>query len=211
ALILIHGAPGSTFDWIGFAMDEKIYNRYRLLIVDRPGYGATKPRGVEKSIIKQAEQLLEVLKDEKQAAYILGHSYGAPVAVIMGALSPEKIAFICGASGQYDPDNEITMQVNHWVNFGIFKYLLPRWLWVSNVEKLSHPDAQRELMSYYEKVDVPVGLIHGDKDSLVPYENSPWLMNYLPDVEMETWEGKDHAIHFSDTDQLVDYMLNVPY
>ena len=77
ALLLIHGAPGMVMDWTSFAKRERIYEQYRLIIVDRPGYGGTKPRGAQKSIKSQAEKILEVLEIEGSAT-VMGHSYGGP-------------------------------------------------------------------------------------------------------------------------------------
>ena len=193
ALLLIYGAPGSIFDWQPFSKRERLYDQYRLLIVDRPGYGGTKPRGTEKSIDKAARKILEVLESETQAAVVMGHSYGGPIAVVMGALQPEKIEKVIGVAGQYDPDNEIVMGISPYLNFRIFKYILPRLLWVSNVEKLTHPESLRALIPWYEKVKIPVILIHGDADTLVPYENSPYLMQFLdPETRLITLPGYDH-------------------
>lgn len=209
ALMLIHGAPGSIWDWRAFAMRERVYDRYRLLIVERPGYGASRPKGAEPSIMVQSERLLEVLESEAGKTDVMGHSYGAPIAVAMAGLGPEKIGRVIAASGQYDPDNEMILKVSYFVQFGIFRYLLPRMLWVSNVEKLEHPKAQREAMEIWPKVTHRVELIHGDADSLVPYENSPWVAELLGGpVDMITLPGLDHAIHFTEVEYMVDFALS---
>lgn len=207
-LLLIHGAPGGIFDWLGVAKNEKIYDQYRLLIPERPGYGGTRPRGAVSSIKQQAERLLEVLEPESKEAIVMGHSYGGPIAVIMGALKPEKVSKIFGVSGQYDPDNEITFGISYLINYKIFAYLLPRFIWVANVEKLSHPEALRDIMPVYEEIHVPIVLIHGDADSLVPYGNSPFLLRRLNgNAEMITMEGKDHPIHMQEAEAMVDFVL----
>lgn len=208
-LLLVHGAPGSVMDWSAVAKRERIYEKYRLLVVDRPGYGGTKPRGAEKDLKVHAEKILEVLEGETQKAVIMGHSYGGPIAVIMGALQPEKIAKIVGVSGQYDPDNEVTFRISYFLNFKIFRFLLPRMLWVSNVEKLSHPDALRNILPLYPKISVPVVLIHGDADTLVPYPNSPFLMELMKnDKELVTIADGDHPLQMQAPDMLVDFVLN---
>mgnify|MGYP000589392765 CR=1 FL=1 len=208
-LLLVHGAPGSVLDWSAVAKRERIYEKYRLLIVDRPGYGGTKPRGAEKDLRVHAEKILEVLEEETQKAVVMGHSYGGPIAVIMGALQPERIAKIVGVSGQYDPDNEVTFRISYLLNFQLFRFLLPRMLWVSNVEKLSHPDALREILPLYPKISVPTVLIHGDADTLVPYDNSPFLMELMDtDKELVTIADGDHPLQMQAPDMLVDFVLN---
>lgn len=207
-LLLIHGAPGGLFDWSMLSRRESIYDQYRLLVPERPGYGGTKPKGPEPSIKKQAERLLEVLNGETQKAVVMGHSYGAPIAVVMGALQSEKIKKVIGVSGQYDPDNEITFKISYLFRAKFFKYLMPRILWVSNVEKLTHPQAQREVVPLYSQVEVPVLLIHGDADSLVPYENSPYLMQFLGDRgQMITLPGYDHPLQMQMPDYLADVVM----
>lgn len=208
-LVLIHGAPGSAFDWKAFSKRKRIYDKYRLIIVERPGYGGTKPRSVEKSIKVQAERIIEVLEQEVDSAVVLGHSYGGPVAIAMAALKPSKIIEVIGVSGQYDPDNEVTMKISYFIKYKIFKYLLPRWIWVSNEEKLSHPAAQRQILPLYNQVNVPTILVHGTADALVPYENSTFLMKFLANKgQLVTWEGYDHPVHMTATDALVDFVLD---
>ena len=211
ALVLIHGAPGSIFDWLSFAKRDRIYDEYRLLIVDRPGYGGTKPRQPEKSVKIQSERILEVLSEERQPAVIMGHSYGGPISVVMAALDSNKIERVIAVSGQYDPDNEIIFKASYFVNFQIFRFLLPRLLWSSNVEKLSHEEALREVVPLYGRVQVPVSVIHGDADSLVPFENSPFLMKHLSGNQSARFvhlKGYDHPLQMQEVDYLVDFALN---
>lgn len=209
ALVLIHGAPGWLMDFKGFCRSEELQKKYRLIIVERPGYGGTKPRKAEPSIKIQAERIAEILDSETRPALIFGHSYGAPIAAIIGALKPDKVDKVLAVSGQYDPDNEKTMQISYYIKYGIFKYLLPRMAWVSNVEKLTHPDGLREIIPLYSKVQVPVMVIHGDADTLVPYENSPFLMQLLPNAELITLEGKDHPIHMTDRAYFINMLLQL--
>ena len=209
ALLLIHGAPGGHFDWKGFASRSAVYDQYRLLIVERPGYGRTKPKRAEKSIKKQAERIFEVIEKETQPVDVLGHSYGGPIAVVMAGLQPEKIGTVFGISGQYDPDNEIVFSVSYVGNLPPLRWLMPRYLRVSNREKLTHPEGLREVLPYYSQVQSKVILVHGDADTLVPYENSPYLMKLLTsEKELITLEGMDHPLQMQAVDTLVEIVMD---
>ena len=210
ALVLIHGAPGSFFDWLSFAKRERLYDKYRLVIVERPGYGGTKPRKAEPSIKIQAERILEVIAGEEKPVVVMGHSYGGPISVIMGAMDTTNIEKVIGVSGQYDPNNEIIFKISYYIKAGIFKYLIPRFIWSSNVEKMTHKEGLNEIVPLYSQIKVPVILIHGNADTLVPYENSPYLMSFLnsDNAQLITLEGYDHPLQMQAVDYLVDYVLD---
>lgn len=207
-LMLIHGAPGGIFDWRSLAKLDSLYEKYFLLIVERPGYGATRPNAVEKSIEVQAQRLLEVLDGQHKPSVVMGWSYGGPIAIAMAAMHPEKISKVIGLAGQYDPDNEKTFGISYFIRFKIFKYILPRLLWVSNEEKLSHPEALRQVKPLLASVSTPVLLLHGDKDSIVPYINSIYLKNLLAGApELITLKDADHGFPMGDPGMVAKYLL----
>ncbi len=209
ALLLLHGSPGSVIDWRGFARDERVYQQYRLLIAERPGYGGTSPRRAERSIIEQASRCLEVLQGEDQPAEVMGYSYGAPVGLAMAGMEPERISRFIGVAGQFDPENEMTMGISYVVRFQVFRFLLPRWLWVSNEEKLGHPDALRDALPIFSDVKCTVDLIHGHPDAIVPYGNSPWLQDLLPSItRLYSLNDIGHEVPFQNMDTLVQFALN---
>ena len=65
-------------------------------------------------------------------------------------------------------------------------------------------------MPLFEQVGVPVDLIHGDADSLVPYDNSPFIKGKLPvAASLFTLEGHDHPLQMQAPDYLVQFVLDV--
>lgn len=207
-LLLLHGAPGSVFDWVKIASDERLYSNYRLVIAERPGYGGTTPRKVEQSILRQAERISEVLEKEGKAT-VLAHSYGGPVAMVLSAIRPNLVNHAIGAAGQYNPNDEVVFKISHYIKSPLFQFILPRWIWASNEEKLSHKKAQDDVFSYYAKITCPVSLIHGDSDTLVPYHNSVFLMNQLTTEKKKliTLFGENHPFHMRKPSILVNFLL----
>ncbi|WP_282783742.1 alpha/beta fold hydrolase [Phaeodactylibacter xiamenensis] len=207
-LLLIHGAPGGLFDWLAIAKQDRLYEQYYLLIPERPGYGGTRPKRAEPSVTAQGQALLPILRAQSKPVVVVGHSYGAPVAVTLGALAPERIQHIYGISGAYDPELEVTFGISYCINFQFFRYLLPSPIWVSNVEKLGHPQALREALPLFQSVKVPTTLIHGTADTLVPFENSTYLQALLPtQTPLIALPGQEHPVHVMLPDYFVSLLL----
>jgi pimeloyl-ACP methyl ester carboxylesterase len=205
-LLLIHGAPGGLFDWLPVAKHDSIYQQYYLLIPERPGYGGTQPKVSIPSIVDQAVALMPLLERQSAPAVVLGHSYGAPIAVALGALAPSSIRHIYGVSGAYAPELEITFRISYWIDAELFRYLLPCPLWISNIEKLEHPKALKEAVPLFRSVNVPTTLVHGTADDLVPFENSTYLQQLLPgDAPLIALPGHNHPVHV----MLPDYFVNL--
>lgn len=112
-------------------------------------------------------------------------------------------------SGQFDPEKELIFPGSHWINFKVFKYILPRFIWLSNVEKLTHPKAQEDVLSLYSSIQVPVEIVHGDQDGLVPYGNASLIMKQLPaqNSKMITLPGRDHPIHMTDVPTVMELLM----
>ncbi|MEL6522452.1 MAG: alpha/beta hydrolase [Pseudomonadota bacterium] len=92
-LVLIHGASGNTRDFT-FAFAGSLADRYRVIVLDRPGFGwsSALPAG-QGSIFDQAA----VLQKTAQALgadrpIVLGHSYGGAVALAWATTQPDTLA-----------------------------------------------------------------------------------------------------------------------
>lgn len=91
-VLLVHGQPGTAADWnpvVDVAASGP--GRSRLLVVDRPGYGATTMGPA--SMADNAEMLADLLVGEDAApAVVVGHSYGGGIALLMAARRPEVVS-----------------------------------------------------------------------------------------------------------------------
>lgn len=86
AVLLIHGSDGVAQDWPTSPLWERLAASVRLLAPDRLGHGYTPAHG-EISVEANARALAELLgKLELEQVTLLGHSYGAPVAIRLAEL-----------------------------------------------------------------------------------------------------------------------------
>ncbi len=88
-LVLLHGASGNTRDFT-FDLVGRLRDDYRVIVFDRPGLGWTDHIGEEnRNPIAQAD-LLRAAADQLGAKHpiVLGHSYGAAVAMAWALRDP---------------------------------------------------------------------------------------------------------------------------
>ncbi len=91
AVLMIHGLASQLQSYT-YALQARLQQRYRLVIVDRPGCGYSQA-GADASLTGQAavmSALLRGLGIEK--ALVVGHSLGGAVALAMAIEHPEQVA-----------------------------------------------------------------------------------------------------------------------
>ncbi len=85
-VVLVHGgSPGGGAE--SFAAQKPLAERWTLVLPDRPGHGQTAPQGRE-DFERDADLLAPLLAT---GSHLVGHSYGALVALYMAAQQPQAI------------------------------------------------------------------------------------------------------------------------
>ena len=104
-LVLLHGNGSMIQDFESSGLIELAAKDYRVIVFDRPGFGhSDRPRNVvwtpdaQAELIKHALERLGVSK-----ALVLGHSWGASVAVALALKYPGLVRGLVLASGYYYP------------------------------------------------------------------------------------------------------------
>ena len=85
-LVLLHGNGSMIQDFESSGLLDKAAKKHRVIVFDRPGYGHTgRPRGTLWTPEAQADLIHEALLElNASPAIVLGHSWGASVAVALG-------------------------------------------------------------------------------------------------------------------------------
>src|ERR1700712_1634947 len=97
-IVVITGAPSWAEYWAE-TLAELPQDR-EMVVVDRPGYGASEPLHPVPDIRVQAEALAPLLATRPgQRILLVGQSYGAAIAAIMAAANPGKVAGLVLLSG----------------------------------------------------------------------------------------------------------------
>ncbi|MDB5776179.1 MAG: alpha/beta hydrolase [Herbaspirillum sp.] len=104
-VVLLHGNGTMAKDFDVSGLLDLASDKYRVIVFDRPGYGySERPRttiwgpGAQAQLLYQALQRLGV-----EQPVVVGHSWGAMVAVALGLAYPEYVRSLVLLSGYYYP------------------------------------------------------------------------------------------------------------
>jgi pimeloyl-ACP methyl ester carboxylesterase len=104
-LVLLHGNGSMIQDFESSGLIDLAAKDYRVIVFDRPGFGhSQRPRTTVWSPDAQAELIKSALAElGVSKATVLGHSWGASVAVALGLKYPQLVQGLILASGYYYP------------------------------------------------------------------------------------------------------------
>ncbi len=173
-VIFFHGHSGSNATW-GYAAEEIIKNGWDCFIYDYRGYGkSTGKHRTELSVHKDAEFVHEIMAERYagQELIFVGQSLGSGIAtrLAMSAV-PKKLLLIT----PYYNFNDV-------VHFH-YPFLPARMM-------LKYKFATNKIIG---DVQCPVHLIHGTKDTLVPFESSIRLSSLSENVQLTAVQGGVHG------------------
>jgi len=104
-LVLFHGNVSMIQDFESSGLINLAAENYRVIVFDRPGFGhSLRPRNVVWTPDAQADLFMKALdRLNVGQAIVLGHSWGASVAVALATRHPALVQALVLASGYYFP------------------------------------------------------------------------------------------------------------
>ena len=241
-LVMIHGASGSLRD-LTFALRDRLTDRYRVTVVDRPGLGHSDPQD-ETSLLAQARFIKAgVAQLGVKDPVVLGQSYcgsvalawaldGGPKAlVLVGSPSmpwPGKLdiwyratdnaigrAVAIPLASAFVPDTYVRKAIDavfapDLVPAGYDDFLgtqltLRRATLAANVAQVNALRAELvEMEPHYPSLGLPVELIHGTEDTIVPLHiHSQPLSQLLPNATLTVISGAGHMPHHAHAAEVI--------
>jgi pimeloyl-ACP methyl ester carboxylesterase len=171
-IVVITGAPSWAEYWAGTL--AALPQDREMIVVDRPGYGASQPVEPVLDIRTQALALSPLLHAERgQKILLVGQSYGAAIASLMAEANPGKVEALVMLSSFLSD----TGPTSRWLLDLGSKALkvIPRDLRHAVIECTG----QRPQLAYAKRalarLSIPIHMIHGDKDDFAPIETAERL------------------------------------
>ena len=214
AVLFVHGSPGSLSAFIDFLADTTLLHKTFLITADRPGFGYSNFGLAEPSLHKQALALKPILDKYKnnRPMLLVGHSLGGPLIAKMAMDYPELVDGLIIVAGSVDPElepNETWFRAPLATPF--LSWILPRSFRASNEEIYKLKPELQEMLPYWKDIRIPVIVIQGKSDSLVPAANADFAKKMLvnADVEVVVIDGMDHFVPWSNPELIREAILRM--
>ena len=106
-LFFVHGTPGSWDAFAGYLQDSELLSHYRLISVDRPGFGYS-DFGNAMNLTEQTTIISEWMDSvyNNKPFIIIGHSLGGPMTIKLAAARPQYTKALVILAGSQDPADQ---------------------------------------------------------------------------------------------------------
>ncbi len=207
-VLFIHGAPGSLDDSLRFFYRPDLRSRAQLISYDRPGFGYSGLGEPLTSLEAQAAVAMDLIEP---GAVVVGHSYGATIALRMAMDYPDLLSGVIILAGVSAAEHEKIFWFNRPMESPALNWMLGGAWRSANTEKLTHLDELPLFDDLWENIRTPVIIIHGTRDRLVPYENAPYAAERIDEeyVELITLEDEDHFILWTQEELIVRKIIEL--
>ncbi len=171
-IVVITGAPSWAEYWAE-TMVELPADR-QMIVVDRPGYGASEPARPVADIRVQAEALAPLLDGPRgQKVLLVGQSYGAAIAALMAEANPGKVASLVMLSGFFGEPGPTARWL---LDMGSrAQKVIPRDLRHAVIEASGQRPQLAHARRALGRLTIPIHMLHGDKDDFAPIETAERL------------------------------------
>ena len=214
SVVTLHGSPGSSADFRGLGPD--IARTRRVIALDLPGFGASSEEVPDYSIRAHAEYVRQLLDELDVDRYdVVGFSMGGGVALHLADLEPHRVRSLTllSAIGVQELELLGSYQLNHAIHglqlgclwalhnavphFGLLDNSMLSVAYARNF----YDTDQRPLRAILERLQVPVLILHGNDDPLVPIEAAMEHHRIVPQSRLVLFQG-DHFMVFLRSDEL---------
>ncbi|MDA8125191.1 MAG: alpha/beta hydrolase [Deltaproteobacteria bacterium] len=184
-MVLFHG-NGSTINKEVVPARFFYSHHLSVLLVEYPGYGVSAEyEASESNLYSDSERLVKFVQQtygfDNKSTFLYGRSLGSGVAVEMARKGMgSKLVLITpftsmpAVATALDPANE-----------AFIPFMLDKF---DNISKS-------------KEIELPVLMIHGDKDKTVPHEMAAALAKSFPDAELITLDSDKHGDIYQDIDE----------
>ena len=199
-LLFLHGSPGSMSFYGRRFQDTSILNRFRIISLDRPGYGYSGFGDPEASIETQAKlirPLIDSIHNVQHPLIIVGSSYGASIACRLAMDYPQLVDGLVLTGPSLGPGLEKYFWFTPIIESPVMRWCIPRLFRSANTEKYHHKGELEKMLPLWKNLRIPVVYLQGVNDNLIDTANAGFArreMSNVPYLNIQFIQGREHRL-----------------
>ena len=211
-LLIVHGSPGAWYSSMKLLDDSTLQRNFRLVAVDRMGFGKSNYGVSEPSIQEHVHYIEKIVEEYNKDGkiYLMGSSYGAAIAASFAMQHPDLVKELYLISPVIDPSKEKMFWFSYVAKLAVVSMLVPEYLNVASDEKFAHRKQLCGLKSHWGEITCKTYVLMGEKDWLASLGNLDFAKKELvnaKDPEFYLLPNTGHTIIYQRSDLLVSLLL----
>jgi len=197
-LLFIHGSPGAWYSYMKLMDDSALLANYRMIAVDRIGFDKSN-YGVAITSIDEHVNYLEKLVAEYnitgQKVFVMGSSYGGPIAASFAAHNPKLVQELFLLSPVIDPASEKIFWFSYMARLSFINMWLHQSLNVASEEKFTHKKELRRLKPLWKDIRCKTTVVMGKNDWMASPRNLAFAQKMLTNANGADFYLLDNTGH----------------
>lgn len=216
ALIIIHGTPGNWHQYARYMLNEKLRERFYVIVVDRPGWGDSVAGDTQEIISYQRHATIfaafsaELKKhNNQQPVILLGHSLGSSIAPRVAMDYPGSIDGLLLLAGTLSPELSGLRWYNQLARLPGITWLIGHELKKSNLEILALRSEMEAMEPLWLNVGIPTIVVQGMQDVNVYPANADFAEQNLDPklTDVIRLENEGHLFPLTKRDEVAAWSL----
>jgi pimeloyl-ACP methyl ester carboxylesterase len=215
-LVMVHGAPGAWYGYQNLTDDSLLQDHFKIVSVDRLGYGKSGYGKEELSIETQAKAIKKIIDKENTSnkkVYLLGRSYGAPITAWLAINYPQQFEKLVMVSPVIDPEKEKFYWFSDIGNSPLVQWALPELLNVATKEKFAHQKEMQLMLPKWERLCTPTYVLVGENDNVADTANYSFAKKHITNCTAVFMKLKNtgHQITQNQPELIKELLLETSY
>lgn len=199
-ILLIHGWESNANRWQGVIQFLK-KKKYRIVALDAPGQGLSD--GKEFNAVLYSEFINEVANHYKPQ-FLIGHSLGGMT--MLYYMSKYKPKFVEKIVSLAAPNRFLRITDNYKNMLSLSKKSYQNFLLEFEKRFKINPKTFNSA-HFIDDISVPIGIIHDDIDTIVPYKDSVEILEKHPRIPFFTTHNLGHSLYNETVNKQIVYFL----
>jgi pimeloyl-ACP methyl ester carboxylesterase len=212
-LVLVHGSPGKHADWNKYLKDKELQAKFRILAIDRLGFGKSGERRAYPDLKLQAKVVHRFIKQyaNGEQVYLMGHSVGGPVTTRCVIDYPNDVNKLILLAPAISAEHEQPRWYNRLAAKPFLYFFLPKDMKISQGEMMPLPVQLEEMQPLLATIQTPVYLFHGKADMIAPYGNALYVERLLGKnlVFFKSFDKENHFLHITRVKEIKELLLSL--